>query len=341
MIREPWFWREQTIAAKAVGSALAPIGAAYNVGQKLRWRMTPTRSAPLPVLCVGNATLGGAGKTPFAIMLGEALAREGLDVHFLSRGYGGRLDGPARVAPDRHDCADVGDEALLLAEIAPTWIARERAAGAAAAADAGADLVVMDDGFQNNSLEKTLSFLLVDNDAPQLSAKVFPAGRLREPVVQALARADALVVVKRGLSIPTRKELTSIAGPRPVFSAALTPAQEKAPARAVAFCGLARPERFFAALERAGIDILRRAAFADHHAFTRAEMSRLRALAARNDASLITTAKDYVRLSEADREDVAVFRVRMETNDEPGLVALARRAVARWREAGGGGRDEP
>ncbi len=343
MIGEPWVWRETSIAARAVGAALSPLGMAYNAGQKFRWRLTTPAPAPLPVICIGNASLGGVGKTPFALMLGETLAGAGLRPHFLTRGYGGRLEGPVRVDRDRHQSADVGDEALLLAATAPTHVARDRPAGAAAAADAGAGLAIMDDGFQNPSLEKTLSFLLVDNNAPLLDGRVFPAGPLREPVAEAMARADALVVVKEALSILTRKELKSLAGPRPVFSVALSPSGSIPPSRVVAFCGLARPERFFASLERAGVDVAHRTAFPDHHAFNPAELSHLRGLATQWGVPLMTTEKDYVRLSETDRDGVMVFRVRMDTDDQPGLTAFVRRAAREWREnnRAAGGSERP
>ena len=214
MMREPWFWRSQSGTARLIALALTPFSFAYNTAQKTRRRLTTPFSQAIPVICIGNASLGGEGKTPFAIMLSGLLKQEGLKPCFLTRGYGGRLSGPILVDPARHSAIDVGDEALLLAARAPTWLARNRVAGANAAATSGADIILMDDGFQNPTLEKAYSILLYSGAATLGNGRVFPAGPLREPVANALARAQ--LVVLGGDATPPKES-----GDKPILRAHL------------------------------------------------------------------------------------------------------------------------
>ncbi|MEQ8178820.1 MAG: tetraacyldisaccharide 4'-kinase [Amphiplicatus sp.] len=333
MIGEPWFWRERTLAARAASLSLAPAAFIYDGAQLLRAAMTRPAPAPVPVFCVGNATLGGVGKTPFAIMLAQRLKALGHEPYFLTRGYGGALRGPVPVDPDRHSADDVGDEALLLAAEAPTWVAHDRPAGANAATAAGARSIVMDDGFQNPTLRKTFSFLLVDARDPFGNARIFPAGPLREPIGRAASRADALVTVVA--------EATDEAGgadglpdaPRRL-RAWLEVDAPPAPQRVHAFCGVGRPQRFFDLLARHGFDVAAARAFPDHHTFTDAEMTRLRRDAAKEDAALITTAKDFIRLPQDQRKGVRVLPVSMRTDDPAALDAMASAAIASFAGSG-------
>ena len=193
-MRAPEFWRAG--GGAALPAILTPLSWAWAIGGELRRWATPTRRVPIPVICVGNLVAGGAGKTPVALALGRRLLAAGSAVHFLTRGYGGRRRGPIQVDPARHGAVDVGDEALLLARIAPTWVARARAAGAVTAARAGAEVVVMDDGHQHPGLAKDLSVVVVDGDYGIGNGRVIPAGPLREPAALGLARADAVILVE-------------------------------------------------------------------------------------------------------------------------------------------------
>lgn len=311
---EPWFWRGTAPAARLTRAALAPAAALYGAGQRWRWRVTTPADPGVPVICVGAAVIGGAGKTPFCLLLQRLLAAEGISAHFLTRGYKGALRGPVRVN-DQHKAEDVGDEALLLAAAAPTWVAKDRAAGAIAAAAAGADVVIMDDGFQNPTVKKTASFLLLTGEEETLAQ--FPAGPLRETAREATARADAVVLASppspkdRAAAFHTHTDVSASIPPQPV----------------AAFCGIARPERFFAALEVQGFALRSRRAFADHHALSPSEIARLKADAA--GLALITTEKDYVRLAAADRDGVAVARLRMEAEDPAALVRFIRERLNR------------
>jgi tetraacyldisaccharide 4'-kinase len=255
-----------------------------------------------------------------ALALIEALASRGIAVHALTRGHGGREAGPLRVDPARHGASDVGDEALLLAAQAPCWVARDRAAGARAAVAAGAGALVMDDGFQNPSLIKDLSLVVVDGAAGFGNGFRIPAGPLREPVARGLARADALVLLGED-----RTGVGGLAAGRPVLHARLEPADDAgdlAGRDVLAFAGIGRPEKFFATLEALGARLVERVAFPDHHPFRPEEVARLLERAGRAGALPVTTAKDAVRLPPEARAAVRILPVRAVWQDAAALGAL-------------------
>lgn len=314
-MRAPEFWFRP---ASAFGALLAPLGCAYGGIVAARARRAPSKPSAVPVLCVGNVVLGGAGKTPIALDLGARLAAHGHAVHFLTRGYGGRERGPLRVDPARDGADDVGDEALLLAAAAPTWVARDRPAGCAAAAAADARAVVMDDGFQNPSVAKAVSVLVIDGRRGFGNGRAFPAGPLREPVAGALARADAAVIVgddRHGLDL----------GPVPVWRARFVPGPEAdhlRGRRVVAFAGIGDPGKFFETLRAIGCDIADARPFPDHHPFAAAEIDAILASARGLDAVAVTTAKDAVRLPRAVRPAVKVLTIGVEWDDEAGMESF-------------------
>ena len=243
-MRAPDFWYGQGASASLTAALLSPLGVLYGAIGRLRRAVVQPYDCGRPVVCVGNLVAGGAGKTPVALSLVTALQRRGLSVHCLSRGYGGRESGPLRVDREHHSYREVGDEPLLLAAQAPTWIARDRAAGARAAVTAGAEVIVMDDGFQNPSVKKTLSLLVIDGAVGLGNGRLIPAGPLREAPSAGLARAQAAVILgqdRRGLASQLPTQL-------PVLDAALMPpAKGWTPAgqRFLAFAGIGRPEKFF------------------------------------------------------------------------------------------------
>ncbi len=319
-MRAPAFWSGPSL----LSDLLMPAGDLYAAAGWLRQRLIRPQRAPVPVICIGNLVAGGAGKTPTARALLERLTAGGHRPAALLRGYGGRLAGPVRVKPERHDAHAVGDEALLLARAAPTWVARDRVAGARAAAAAGAELVVMDDGFQNPSLAKDLSLLVLDGESGLGNGRVIPAGPLREPSGRGFARADALVILgddRHGLAVR--------APGTPVLFARLEPSDgaDLAGRRLLAFAGIGRPSKFFATLERLGAELVATAAFADHHRYTAAELEALQGRAVQQAATLITTEKDAVRLPDAWRQRVEVLPVEL-VFDRPGrLDALLARVL--------------
>jgi tetraacyldisaccharide 4'-kinase len=311
-MRAPDFWRADGNPWPA--RLLLPAAALYGAATVLRrWRHRPYRP-PVPVVVAGGLTLGGSGKTPLAIALAERLKSR--RPFFLSRGYGGRVRGPALIDPTRNTAAEVGDEPLLLARIAPTWFARDRAAGARAAVEAGARLLILDDGFQNPFIAKDLAFLAIDGEGGIGNGLVFPAGPLREPAAAALARANAVILI--GEDRTGIEHL--VAGRCPMFSARLLPGSEAkalAGARVLAFAGIGRPEKFFASLERLGAEVIERRAFADHHPYTASEAAALLAAAGAKDALPVTSAKDHVRLPPAVQGHVTVATIEL-AFDEPG-----------------------
>jgi tetraacyldisaccharide 4'-kinase len=294
-LRAPAFWQETGIAS----ALLAPVAGLYGWAAAARMRR-PGGSAGVPVICVGDPTLGGAGKTPAALAIGRFLKAAGERPFFLSRGYGGRERGPLVVDPRRHHAAQVGDEPLLLARIAPTVVARARPAGAVLARERGASVIVMDDGFQNPSLAKDLAVLVVDGRRGIGNARVFPAGPLRAPLEIQLERAQALIAVGEiaaAAGVLAKAEARGI----PVFRGRLEPHAQALAALAgrdvLAFAGIADPQKFFATLADRGIRIGARRAFADHHRYRAKEAARLLAEADRHGLVPVTTEKDLVRIA--------------------------------------------
>ena len=287
-----------------------------------------------PVICVGNVTMGGTGKTPVAREILRRLSAAGVEAHALSRGYGGRLQGPLRVDRARHAAADVGDEPLMLARDHPIWIARDRIAGAQAAAQAGAAAIVMDDGHQNPGLRKALSLAVVDGETrhgewPFGDGAVFPAGPMREPLAAGLARADAVVLMlPDGLAAPDPDLLKALSA-RPVLTARLVPDGPPPAGRQFAFAGIGKPWKVERALQAAGCDLADFAPFPDHFAYDEATLRRLADRADLLGAGLLTTEKDWVRLPAAWRGRIAPWPVRCVFDDEAALDRLLQTAVSR------------
>jgi tetraacyldisaccharide 4'-kinase len=251
----------------------------------------------VPVICVGNLVLGGAGKTPTAIEVAGACRKLGLKAGFLTRGYRGKEAGPLYVMPTLHSAADVGDEALLLSQFAPTVVSVDRPSGAKLLATLGADVVIMDDGFQNPSLTKDLTLIVIDATRGIGNGFVFPAGPLRAPLATQIRHADALVVIGEG-SGGEGVRLAARAG-RPTLHATSEPARRRGLKRRsyLAFAGIADPNKFYASLIEAGAAIGHRMDFPDHHLFTDAECEAILAEAKRRELVPITTEKDRVRLN--------------------------------------------
>jgi tetraacyldisaccharide 4'-kinase len=298
-MREPAFWwSEVGIAARV----LMPAAAAYGAVAAARLAR-PGRRAGVPVVCIGNLTVGGAGKTPTAITVAGMLAASGEHPSFLSRGYGGKKRGPLAVDPARHRAADVGDEPLLLARTAPTIVAPNRQMGARLAVSSRASVIVMDDGLQNPSLHKDFAVIVVDARRGIGNGQVFPAGPLRAPLNAQLSGAHAVIVVGRGAGAA---KVATAAGARgiPVFRARLEPGAgflaDLGGGPVLAFAGIGDPDKFFATLADAGVAVVQTRSFPDHHPYTQAEAKALCAAADRAGLVLVTTEKDYARLVGSD-----------------------------------------
>lgn len=287
---------------------LAPFAAIYGFIAGRRMRKAGRRAA-IPVICVGNLTVGGAGKTPTALAVGRLLIAAGRRVFFLSRGYGGTVTGPVRVDLALHRAADVGDEPLLLAHLAPTIVAADRVAGAELARGQGAGVIVMDDGFQNPSLHKNLSILVIDGRRGAGNGYAIPAGPLRAPLHVQLERAQALLVIGPPSPAAERVIIAAEAHRLPIFHGRIEPEQDAvaalAGARILGFAGIGDPEKFFATLAAVGVPAPVTQPFPDHHRYSRADGDTLLARAAEEGLVLVTTEKDLVRI--AGEKDLAAL----------------------------------
>jgi tetraacyldisaccharide 4'-kinase len=322
-MREPAFWWQPAGLAAAL---LSPFGKVYGAIAANRMARTGTL-AGLPVLCVGNFTLGGAGKTPTALML-TALLREAGETPFcLTRGYGGKVTRP-RLVNAGDAASEVGDEALMLARVAPTVVGRNRVVGAALAKSKGASVVIMDDGLQNASLIKTLTIAVVDGRRGIGNGQVFPAGPLRAPLAAQLKRCDALLVI--GDDVQAR-DVVAQAGALPVFHGRLTPDAAAVTAlrgrKVLAFAGIGDPDKFFATVEQAGIEIGARRSFGDHHRYSAEEAAELVMTAEHETLTLLTTEKDRARMTgnpalAALADEAEVLPVTLEVDEAEALRSL-------------------
>jgi tetraacyldisaccharide 4'-kinase len=335
-MREPAFWYRPPSWSSRL---LMPVGAVYGAIAARRMQRDGF-GAGIPVLCVGNYHVGGAGKTPAVLALVAMLRELGETPVVLSRGYGGRLSGPVKVDPGRHAADDVGDEPLMLARTVPVVVARDRVSGVALARSQGASVIVMDDGFQNPAIAKDASLIVIDGHRGLGNACVFPAGPLRAPLDLQLARTDALIVVGDGSAGAPVAAAIAARG-QPVLSAHLRPDEASVAAlrgkRALAFAGIGDPARFFRTLRASGIDVAGERAFADHHPYSKAEIESLIADAQRDALTLVTTEKDLARLRQAEglpswAKDIVPFAVTLAFDDAAPLRRLVSERLFQARE---------
>ena len=327
-MREPYFWSVTDKRSRAASPMskllLTPLSMAYRWAGERRIRTTVPEDVGIPVVCIGNLTLGGAGKTPITEAVRAYFSAKGLRAASLSRGYRGSLEGAHRVDPVRQTASEVGDEPLMLSALGESWISKDRLAGARAMKADGVQVIVMDDGHQNPALKKSLSIVVMDANNPVGNGHVFPKGPLREPAATGLARADAVVLMGDGMQ-PTL--LDGFA--RPILRARLVPLAPLPPGRYVAFAGIARPARFFDALQKQpGVELSEGAPYPDHHMFTPHDLKFLTKLAGERDARLVTTDKDHVRLPEDMKANVLRASVKAQFDDEPAFAALLGRVTA-------------
>jgi tetraacyldisaccharide 4'-kinase len=335
-MREPAFWQTPNSWKSHL---LRPLGALYGAVAAQRLRRKGL-DAGIPVFCVGNYHVGGAGKTPTVLALANILRELGEAPVVLSRGYGGRLRGPVMVDPARHGAADVGDEPLMLAARVPVAVSRERIDGVALAKSQRASVILMDDGFQNPSIAKDASLIVIDSDRGLANGLVFPAGPLRAPLEPQLARTDALVVIGDGVAASAVAAELAARGAL-VLSARLAPDAASLARlngkRVFAFAGIGDPGRFFRTLRAGRIEVARERSFADHHPFSDSEIESLLTDASRDGLTVVTTEKDFARLHSAAEtpahlRDIVPFKVTLEFSDVSRLRKFLSDQLFRARE---------
>ena len=310
----PKFWQHDT--ASLLPTLLAPASALVARATARRLAR-PGWRAPIPVICCGNVTIGGAGKTTLALNLAARLQAQGTTIHFLTRGHGGQSRGPLKINPAVHDAKTVGDEPLLLAAQAPTWLGTNRAETARLAIQAGAQTLIMDDGLQNPTLAQTLPFLVIDGATGFGNARTLPAGPLREPITTAANRVRAAILIGPDAT----GALNHLPPTLPILRAHLQPPNLSYLTQPLlAFAGIARPSKFFNML--AGLNLAATRPFPDHHRFRPAELAALHTDAARLGARLVTTPKDFVRIPPEDRAGIIAIGVSLVWEDEGALDAL-------------------
>ncbi len=319
-MRAPGYWHQPS---GLLSRLLSPLAALYAAGTAQRLSRGARERVGVPVICVGNLNAGGTGKTPTVIALAEMLQARGLAPHVVSRGYGGALEGPVRVSDTAHRATHVGDEPLLLSAFLPTWVAKDRLAGAKAAVEGGAEVILLDDGFQDARLAHDLSLVVVDAARGFGNGQVIPAGPLREPIEIGLARADLL------LSIGPEDAQTPFAATwgeqitLPHLTGALQPLPTGLPLQGlpvIAFAGIGDPGRFFATLRGLGADIKRAEPLADHQRLSETFLTRLQKDAKTQGAQLVTTEKDAARLPQRFRQAVMTVPVRLKLDDPAPLT---------------------
>ncbi|MDB5481330.1 MAG: lpxK [Caulobacteraceae bacterium] len=328
-----WWYRRGRREMATTRTLLTPVSWIWALATARRIARGRPADPGVPVICVGNVTMGGAGKTPVARAIVALFRSRGLRPHILSRGHGGRLTGPVRVDRAVHTAADVGDEALMMAADAPVWIARDRAAGARAAAADGAEVIVMDDGHQNPSVAKTLSLVVVDGETrdeewPFGDGAVFPAGPMREPLTAGLARADAVVLLLPADLVAPNEELLALFVGKLVLIARLEPAAPPPPGPQIAFAGIGKPWKMERALKAGGCDLVDFAPLPDHRLIPEDTLRFLADRAATLGAGLVTSEKDWARLPPSWRERVKAWPVRARFENEAAAWEMIAKTAA-------------
>ncbi len=307
-LKTPNFWRKRTI----VSTLLLPISYLYYLGSIIIQLFTTKNTADIPIICVGNVTVGGAGKTPFTIALYYLLKKYGYSPAIISRGYGGTLQGPIKVDPELHSFKEVGDEPLLMAKQMPVFIAKKRYLAINLLKEHNFNVAILDDGLQNPDLKKDISLLVINGITALGNDYMFPAGPLREPLRKALQKSDAVIIIDHDRTCFAHRVN------KPVIRGSIESAstQDLMRKKVVAFAGIAYPEKFFSSLESLSCNVINTKKFPDHHVYKDEELEQLIMQAKNNSALLITTEKDYMRIPEKYHKDILTLPIKISIDRE-------------------------
>lgn len=311
-MKTPRYWQSRNL----ISWILTPIGCIYGAATSLRLKLKKTFKADVPVICIGNLTAGGVGKTPVSMAVAQILIKNGKKPFFISRGYGGRLSGVV-VDSQKHTAAEVGDEPLILSSVAPCVVCHDRAQAARIAIQNGADVLVMDDGFQNPSLYKDISLLVFNGQFGILNGKTIPAGPLRENLDKGLKRADAAVFIGddqtdllKKLNLPVLRAVIKEEKPKHKNTSV------------VAFAGIGYPQKFYDSLEKCGLHVANAYDFPDHHFYKKDELKVIMKKARKKGLPIYTTQKDFVKILPEMQNNFHVLKIRAEFEDEAFLIKL-------------------
>lgn len=297
MLKAPKFWyiKKDTIYSKI----LYPLSLVFRLGTKIRNITSRTNKSSLPIICIGNIVVGGAGKTPVALKIGRILIKSGYNPHFISRGYAGIIKSSTLVQP-WHSPKSVGDESLLLSDIAPTWIGIKRHKSIRLAEKNGSDCIVMDDGFQNPTIHKNFSIVVINSSQEFGNKRVIPSGPLRESIKRGLSRTNLVIMIGN-----VTKFLNEIIPAHiPIISANFNINKENKifkGQKITAFAGIAYPEKFFDSLRKLGAIIVKEVTYPDHHIFDDNDLLNLAEIANKTKSILVSTQKDFVRIPKSYR----------------------------------------
>ena len=313
-MKTPRFWKSRNL----ISTTLLPLGWIYSGLTAARLKFKKSGKVNIPVICLGNITAGGSGKTPTAVTLAKLLQKKGYHPYFVSRGYGGKLSGIILTKDSSYTAAEVGDEPLILSRIAPVSINPDRYQAALKAQEQGADIIIMDDGFQNPSLKKDISILIIDGGFGFGNQRPLPAGPLRENLQSGLKRANAALIIGEDKN-NCAQEMKNL----PLFTGKIKEIEPQTkPTQVIAFAGIGRPEKFYQSLENCGMNIISRHDFPDHHFYTEKELQSLSNEAQEKKAALYTTAKDIVKIPLPLRPKFNVLEIEIEIEKEQELMSF-------------------
>ncbi len=310
----PLFWKTRSTRAKM----LLPLSLVYEACYLLKRAFTVQVKLPVPVVCIGNVTAGGSGKTPLALHIGALLKEKNVTAFYVSRGYGSAITTPVLVNAEKHRSYEVGDEPLLLAQILPTVVGKDRLQAANYAIANGAKLLIFDDGFQNKKIFKDFSFLVVDGTVGFGNGFLLPAGPLRERFVMAVKRAHSVIVINPAATLPSVPKDTPLLLAR---TQVVGLAERLRGQKVVAFCGIAFPEKFQSTLSALGARIVAFKSFADHAHYRHETLLPLAHIASNEKAYLVTTRKDFVRLPRGFKDKVVVVDIELSFRNPDILAA--------------------